>query len=389
MKTDHLSENCVCTAYENPEGSSEYYILVRTGNNKFFEDSLGVVGSHIEQICRKYELSKENLVFSRFFFSDIANQKDQLTGSGLFGQLGDSACSFIEQPPLTGDDLVMLLYYIKSGSGIKKIRHHDGDIENTLSVSGDHYSLHFSCNLHAKEDLGPYNQTKHIFDSYGNQLAQMGLIIRDNTVRTWLFLNDIDNHYEEVISARRDFFDISGLTKETHYIASTGIGAALAEKGMRISMDALSIENIKQEQITYLNAPGHLNPTHEYGVTFERGIRIVFGDREHFYISGTASIDKDGEVVHPADIEKQTTRVIDNINALLSPHKATINDMAYLVVYLRNINHYRFAEEILRKRIDKNVLLIFVNASVCRPSWLVEIEGAGIKAFSTDFPSFF
>jgi enamine deaminase RidA (YjgF/YER057c/UK114 family) len=388
MKTDRLSENCVCTAYEDPEGSSEYYILVGTGNNKFFEDSLGVVASHLDEVCRKYELSKENLVFSRFFFSDIANQKDQLTGSGLFGQLGDSACSFIEQPPLTGDDLVFLLYYIKSGPGIKKKKRNNGDIENTLTVSGDHYSLHFSCNLHAKEDLGPYNQTKHVFDSYGNQLTRMGLALRDNTVRTWLYLNDIDNHYEEVISARRDFFDISGLTKETHYIASTGIGACLAEKGMRISMDALSIENIKQEQVTYLNAPEHLNPTHEYGVTFERGTRILFGDREHFYISGTASINKDGEVVHSGDIEKQTLRAVDNINALLSDHKADINDMAYLIVYLRNINHYGFVEEILRGRIDAGPLLIFVNASICRASWLVEIEGAGIRPCSTDFPSF-
>ncbi|MFN2115781.1 MAG: sugar phosphate nucleotidyltransferase, partial [Anaerolineae bacterium] len=53
--------------------------------------------------------------------------------------------------------------------------------------------------------------------------------------------------------------------------------------------------------------------TIDYGVTFERGIRIRFGDRSHLHISGTASIDKCGEIVHPGDILKQTERTVANI----------------------------------------------------------------------------
>jgi enamine deaminase RidA (YjgF/YER057c/UK114 family) len=146
--------------------------------------------------------------------------------------------------------------------------------------------------------------------------------------------------------------------------------------------------NIRREQITYLKALQHLNPAHEYGSTFERGTRIVFGDREHFYLSGTASINRYGEVVHPGDIEKQTIRTIDNINALLSPYDITINDLAYLIIYIRNMNHYGFVEEIIKERVDKSVLPIYVNAAICRTSWLVEIEGAGIIPCSADFPVF-
>ncbi len=388
MKTEFLSKNCMSTAFEGTGGSPEFYLLIRSGKNNLFGDSLKSVASHLEQAYRKYGLSKDSNIFSRLFFSDIANQRDQLLGSGLYKELQEGASSFIEQPPLTGDDLAVLLYYIKGKPNFQKETHSSGEIEKTLTLAGDNYSLLFSCNLHAKEEIGPYNQTKHIFDSYGNQLTQKGLTLRDNTVRTWLYLNDIDNHYEEVISARRDFFDLNGLTMETHYIASTGIGAELAEKGILISMDALSIENLRQEQITYLKAPEYLNPTHEYGVTFERGTMISFGDRQHFHISGTASIDNKGEVIHSGDIEKQTMRTLDNISALLSSHGASIYDMAYLIVYLRNINHYCFVEEILKQRVGGNVLLIFVKAPVCRTSWLVEIEGAGIKSCSTGFPSF-
>lgn len=389
MKTEYLDKNCICAVYENGKDSSEYYILVKSDRNRHFSDSLRSVGSHIQKAYQMYNLSKDTHVFSRFFFSDIANQKDRLIHSDIFKKLKNSACSFMQQPPLTGNDLTLLLYHIKGKSGLKKRMQNSGNIENTMTVSGDDYSLHFSCNLHTKKYLDPYNQTKHIFSSYSDFLTQHAMSLINNTVRTWLYINDIDNHYKEIINARKEVFDTNGLTKETHYIASTGIGAGLADAGILISLDVISIENIKQEQITYLQAPQHLSPTHEYGVTFERGTKIVFGDRQHFHISGTASINKHGEVVHSDDIGKQTIRVIDNINALLSPHKVSINDMAYLIVYLRNMNHYGFAEKILKEKIDKNVLMIFVNASVCRPSLLVEIEGMGIIPCSADYPPFF
>ncbi len=96
-----------------------------------------------------------------------------------------------------------------------------------------------------------------------------------------------------------------------------------------------------------------------------------------------------GEILHPGDIRGQTERTIDNIEALLKPHGATLEDMRYLIIYVRNRKHYQFIQDILAARIPANVPLIPVEGAVCRPGWLIEMEGVAIIKDSTDYPPFF
>lgn len=117
-----------------------------------------------------------------------------------------------------------------------------------------------------------------------------------------------------------------------------------------ISLDALSISKLKPEQIVPIDALENLAQTIKYGVTFERGIRVRFGDRSHLYISGTASIDENGKVLHISDVKRQTQRTLENIQALLEPQRASMNDMAYLIVYLRSFKDKNKVMEVLKKR---------------------------------------
>ncbi len=154
-------------------------------------------------------------------------------------------------------------------------------------------------------------------------------------------------------------------------------------------MDAISISGLNPAQIIRMEAREHLNPTHEYGVTFERGTKIEFGDRAHLYISGTASIDNKGEVVHIGNVIAQTRRALENIRALLRPHGASIKDMAYLIVYARNATQ---SDEIIKTIKEEGlgkIPLIFAEGAVCRPSWLVEIEGVAIIPTRTNWPEFY
>ena len=48
-----------------------------------------------------------------------------------------------------------------------------------------------------------------------------------NLIRTWIYVTNIDVNYQGVVEARNDIFDKEGLTADTHYIASTGIGGIL------------------------------------------------------------------------------------------------------------------------------------------------------------------
>lgn len=96
--------------------------------------------------------------------------------------------------------------------------------------------------------------------------------------------------------------------------------------------------HIKEEDKKYLQALEHLNPAHEYGVAFERGTRLTLPThtlhpegsqqfKQQYFISGTASIDKHGDVVYEGDIVRQTGRLLENIGALLKDGDATMNDI--------------------------------------------------------------
>jgi len=132
-----------------------------------------------------------------------------------------------------------------------------------------------------------------------------------------------------------------------------------------------------------LHAASNLNPTCEYGVTFERGTCIQYGDRRHIFISGTASIDNQGKIVHLQHLDKQIERMMENVLALLSEAEAGWQDVAHLVVYLRDIADYENTRIYFEKNFPKMPFIILL-APVCRPGWLVEVECSAIKAISDD-----
>ena len=133
------------------------------------------------------------------------------------------------------------------------------------------------------------------------------------------------------------------------------------------TMDSPSIGGLTKGQIVRMEAPTHLSPAILYNVTFERGLRVRFGDRSHLYISGTASINSKGEVLHAGDVEKQTRRTIANLRALLAEHSASPSDMAYLLVYCRSFHEWERIRRVLREEIGETVPVISVQAKVCRP----------------------
>ena len=133
-----------------------------------------------------------------------------------------------------------------------------------------------------------------------------------------------------------------------------------------------------------MSAPENMNPTHEYGVTFERGTKVTYGDRSHYYISGTASIDNKGNIVFQNDVLKQTERALINIKALLSGYNADIDDLKIMIVYLRDYSDYQVVNNYLKGRFNGSIPYIILNAPVCRPGWLVEIEGIAINNHKND-----
>lgn len=294
----------------------------------------------------KADAQKEGLKvrMKRIFLSDIANQKQFIPVTP-----GENV-SIIQQPPLDGTKIAMLMY-MNSGSN------------NTWHWTSQTTDTAADC----------YGQTTELLQNFCTELRQSGMTLADNCIRTWFYVRDVDTEYKGLVDARNDVFKENGLTKETHYIASTGIGGQPAGQNTLVQMDAVAVEGLHKGQMNHLYAPTHLNATHEYGVAFERGTTLTFGDRKKMYISGTASINNRGEVLHVGDIKKQTLRMWDNVEALLQEAGAGFKDVMQMTVYLRDMADYVTVKRMYDERF-RQIPVIFTLAPVCRPQWLIEME---------------
>jgi enamine deaminase RidA (YjgF/YER057c/UK114 family) len=187
----------------------------------------------------------------------------------------------------------------------------------------------------------------------------------------------VDVFYQGLVDSRTAFFARHGLTRDTHYIASTGIEGTCSHRYDTVLMDAYSVAGLDPAQVSYLNDFDHLCATKDYGVTFERGTRIAYADRAHHFISGTASIDAAGQVVHQGDVRRQLDRALANVAALLRSGGGQIADMTHLLVYLRDPSDEKLIRACLTERFP-NLPLLVLRGAVCRPDWLVEVEGIAV-----------
>ena len=309
-------------------------------------------------------------IFKRYFLSDATNQKptlDQMLRTHDATRAASVSC--IQQPPLNGSKVAAWLYIVHG----MDVEDHDG----LVIASHNGYRHLWKMGMHHHKGDSAW-QTESLLIDYEETLQRYGATLADNCIRTWFYVRDVDTQYAGMVRARRENFAEQGLTKDTHFITSTGIGGLPADTRALIQLGTYALIGFMPEQQRYLYAPTHLNPTYEYGVTFERGTRIDYGDRRHVYISGTASINNHGEVVHVGDIVRQTRRMWENVETLLAEAGTTFADIAQIIVYLRDVADYDIVSRMFAERFPTTPYVITL-APVCRPTWLIEMECVAIS----------
>ncbi|MDE1920018.1 MAG: hypothetical protein KGI24_01065 [Candidatus Omnitrophica bacterium] len=360
-------------------GVEHFFAITAPGHLDLNEQVKHVEMTYIKNL-RALGIGPQTAICRRIFLSDSLNQTDMVQRCPLARESKDNpvAISIIQQPPLPYAKIALFAYHIESPGPLEKQRlssqhmfvRHDG-LKHLYSTR--------ICLQNADLSFSPAAQTRSVFAGLAAVLSSQKGNLHDHCVRTWIYVKDIDIFYQGMVSERRDFFAQNGLTQDTHFIASSGIQGACAHRHDLISLDAYSIIGLRPGQITYLNDFKMLCPTQNYNVTFERGTRIASGDRSHYFISGTASIDSQGNVLYPGDVAKQLDRTLANIEALLNSGQATLDDMMYLIVYLRDAADYALVKDRLSQRLG-TVPTVIVQAPVCRPEWLIEIEGVAVNS---------
>jgi len=136
---------------------------------------------------------------------------------------------------------------------------------------------------------------------------------------------------------------------------------------------------VQRRAITNLDV---LNEAYSYTrpSSFSRGMRIDLNGLVILLISGTASIDEQGNSIHIGDFRAQTRRTFENISALLESEGATWKDIVRTTCYLRDIerDYTAFNEErtafYAEQGLEPLPASTGIQAILCRPELLIEIE---------------
>ncbi len=391
--------------FTNHQGVEEIHWVIRPTQYATFETQLKWIELAYQRVLENHNLTAASAIWRRFLCSDLINQEETLNKHAFSSfESPDSPCavSWVGQAPAMPSKVTLWAYHINDPSAKldkklilsplstteEKSTQHAKNTFHTLGLKRGSLTHYWSTGMiHPNRDSS-YRQTQKIFSDYLSFLEQHNMRLANHVIRTWFFVQNVDSNYAGLVQARNEIFDDHNLTADSHYIASTGIEGVYTSPNTKILLDSYAIAGIMPEQISYLQARDHLSPTNLYGVAFERGTAVAYRDRTHLFISGTASINKIGETIHCNDVIQQLNRTLENIQALLQEKNATLDDLQIIIVYLRDTCD----QGIIRKHIIDHfphTPFEIVTAPVCRPNWLIEIEGlAIIRSDNPTFPAF-
>ena len=215
--------------YDAVQGVTEWHLIFHPGScTDGFQSQYGRLIAARESLLSMPEFRSARCMQSRWFVSDIANQFPLMT------PFPDGASSVIQQPPLDGSKVALWMYLLSA----------EGDAssdDGTFSLHRNGYTHLWASALTSTEgDSGA--QTAEILDRYETMLADRGMTLAADCVRTWFFVRDVDTHYQGLVCARRENFEAQGLTSQTHFIASTGIGGSPFRTASLVQMDAYAVK---------------------------------------------------------------------------------------------------------------------------------------------------
>lgn len=225
--------------------------------------------------------------------------------------------------------------------------------------------------------LSREEQARAVFEKMENLLKQADMQFTD-IARTWIYLNDLLEWYDEFNAVRTRFFRERG-TFEKMVPASTGIGAGSAAGEAMVC--ALLAVKPKHGGVKVFAVPSPLQcPALDYKSSFARAVEIDQPGARLLTISGTASIEPGGKTVHLDDTAKQIELTMQVVHEILKSRDMDWENTSRAIAYFKDIREAPLLEKYC---IDHNLPELPVaisHADVCRHDLLFEIELDAVKA---------
>ena len=239
--------------------------------------------------------------------------------------------------------------------------------------------IQLSCSSSEDFQMLTYKAYCEIYECLQNSSCQ-------HLLRTWNFFPQITaadshqvlkNHYEVFCHGRLQAMLDSGI-KTKVYPAATVIGnhkGNLQIYFLASDTPGTAVENPRQTSAYHYPVEDNQNQP-----LFSRGLLKTWGQRTHFYVSGTASI-VGHETLHIDDVCAQLNESINNVEMLVAhaneKHQTQLNaqdDLLYMKVYIRHREDVDKIKQVLSARLSHNIPRVLLLGDICRENLLVEIE---------------
>lgn len=218
-----------------------------------------------------------------------------------------------------------------------------------------------------------------LFHNLDKMLNHVGFQITD-LIRTWIYMPQLFEVYKTLNVERTNAFknfNINKKNKKVGFPASTGIkGEAIS--GNAVTLDAIAVKTKGSYPVL---TPMH-NPmqseAYAYGSDFSRGYVIDWPGYQVLHLSGTASIDENGNSVFIDNPKKQIEYTLESFLKLLNQYGSDFQNIAHACVFFKNRSYKKLFEEVLCNRGWSEFPCMYLEADVCREDLLFEIDGIAV-----------
>lgn len=219
--------------------------------------------------------------------------------------------------------------------------------------------------------LARKEQAYAVFEKMERLLKQADMAFTD-IARTWIYLNELLQWYDEFNAVRSGFFEERGVFDKM-VPASTGIGAGSAAGEAMVS--ALLAVKPKHDGVKVFAVPSPLQcPALDYKSSFARAVEIRQPGSRLLTISGTASIEPGGQTAHVGDTEQQIALTMEVVYEILKSRGMGWGDTARAIAYFKDINKAHLLEQYCIEHKLPELPVAISHADVCRRDLLFEIE---------------
>ena len=253
----------------------------------------------------------------------------------------------------------------------------DGRVVGTV-IHGPHASECLLAGIRAEDTSATRElQARATFEAIERALETVGMDF-SNVARTWLFLDNILDWYDEFNVVRTAFFTERGVF-DRMVPASTGIGGA-NPWGAAMMVGAYAIE-AHDPRVSVQALPSPLQcPALEYGSSFSRAAEIDMPDLRRVFVSGTAGIAPNGETDHIGDVLGQTALTCDVIEAILVSRGMGWEDVTRATAYVRFPEDFGVFEQHRVAAGIPELPVVVAHNTICRDDLLFELEVDAVQA---------